>query len=93
VNEKLHMSEPEAQRLSPLFWSPPAGRILDAVVGGNESGEYLRQSRTIAESWGLAGVRTRYDAIPGANHFTAVAPLADPSSTMTLRMVELVRTA
>lgn len=93
VNDALRMSEAEARELSPLFWPPPRGRILDAVVGGEESGEYLRQSRTIVESWGAAGVATRYEDIPGANHFTVIAPLADPASPMTKRMVDLVRTA
>ncbi len=38
-----------------------------------------------------AGVATRFAAIPGANHFTAIAPLADPQSPMTLRLKELAR--
>jgi arylformamidase len=50
------------------------------VVGENESAEYLRQSRTIAEIWSAAGVATRFGTVPGANHFTAIAPLADPGS-------------
>jgi arylformamidase len=66
--------------------------LFDAVVGGEESPEYLRQSRTIAERWGAAGVRTRYEAVPGANHFTVVAPLADPDSAMTRRVAALAKT-
>lgn len=93
VNKALELSEPEAERLSPLFWTPPRGRILDAVVGGDESAEYLRQSRTIAESWGAAGVATRYEAVPGANHFTVIAPLTDPASAMTARLAGLARSA
>jgi arylformamidase len=59
------------------------------VVGGDESAEYLRQSRTIAQVWGAAGVKTRFEAVPGANHFTVIAPLADPHSAMTRRLAEL----
>jgi arylformamidase len=62
---------------------------LDAVVGGNESAEYLRQSRSIVDAWGAAGIETRFAAIPDANHFTAIAPLADPGSQMTLRLKQL----
>jgi arylformamidase len=83
------MDEAEAEGLSPLFWTPPAGRTFDAVVGGGESSEYLRQSRTIAERWGASGVATRYEAIPGQNHFTVIRPLADPESAMTRRLAEL----
>ena len=89
VNKATRMDEAEAERLSPLFWPPPAGRTFDAVVGGDESAEYLRQSRTIAQVWGAAGVRTRFEAVPGANHFTVIAPLADPQSAMTRRLAEL----
>ncbi|HEV2560471.1 MAG TPA: alpha/beta hydrolase [Microvirga sp.] len=92
VNKALGLSEPEAERLSPLLWVPPAGRVLDAVVGGDESAEYLRQSRSIADLWGVAGVATRYEAVPGANHFTVIAPLADPDSAMTRRLAELAQT-
>jgi arylformamidase len=89
VNTALRMSEASARAASPLFWTPPAGRSLDAVVGGNESAEYLRQSRTIVGRWGAAGVATRYGEVAGANHFTAIAPLADPASSMVLRLKQL----
>ncbi len=89
VNKALGMDQASAHAASPLFWTPPAGKSLDAVVGGNESAEYLRQSRTIADRWGAAGVATRYGEVAGANHFTAIAPLADPDSPMVLRLKEL----
>ena len=83
INTALGMDDAEAELQSPLIWQAPAGLRLDAVVGGDESAEYLRQSRTIAERWGRAGVDTRYEAVPGENHFTVIAPLADPGSAMT----------
>ena len=43
----------------------------------------------MADTWGVAGVETRYEAVPGTHHFNVVAPLADPLSTMTARVVEL----
>jgi arylformamidase len=67
----------------------PAGRSLDAVVGAQESSEFLRQSRTIAETWRQGMAMTRYEEIAGANHFTVVDPLADPDSTMTARVAAL----
>jgi len=60
-------------------------------VGENESAEYYRQSRSIVEKWGRAGVATRFDTVAEANHFTAIAPLADPDSSMVLRLKELAR--
>lgn len=89
LNADFKMDEAEARRLSPLFWRPPTGRIFDAVVGGAESAEYLRQSRTIVDAWGKAGVVTRFDAPVGANHFTIIEPLADPNSLIVHRLVEM----
>lgn len=89
VNRALGLTDADAERLSPLAWTPPVGRAIDAVVGAEESAEYRRQSRALAERWGRAGVATRYEEVLGANHFTVIAPLADPDSAMTRRLAEL----
>jgi arylformamidase len=88
-NADLKLDDAEAKRMSPLLWKAPAGRTLDCVVGGIESAEFLRQSRDIADGWGARGVATRYEEIPGANHFTVVDPLSDAQSKMTKRVVQL----
>lgn len=90
-NADLRLDGAEARRMSPLLWKPPAGRTFDCVVGGVKSSEFLRQSREMADGWGARSVATRYEEIPGANHFTVVDPLADPDSKMTKRIVELAR--
>ncbi len=89
INKALRLDHATARTVSPLFWTAPARGSLDAVVGENESAEYLRQSRSIAERWGAAGIATRFGTVPGANHFTAIAPLADPNAPMVLRLAEL----
>ncbi|HEY8565004.1 MAG TPA: alpha/beta hydrolase [Beijerinckiaceae bacterium] len=88
-NAALRLDEAEARAVSPVHWTPPPGIVLDAAVGALESSEFLRQSRLIAEVWGRAGVTVRYDEIAGTNHFTVVAPLADPASPMTRRVAAL----
>jgi arylformamidase len=94
INARLGLTLEEARRQSPLPAPPRVkGLSLDAVVGGDESGEYLRQSRTIVEAWGKAGVTTRLDERAGANHFTVIAPLADPASDMSARLAELAAAA
>ncbi|MGZ5835726.1 MAG: alpha/beta hydrolase [Xanthobacteraceae bacterium] len=90
MNADFKLDEPEARRLSPLFWPAPAGKTFDAVVGGAESSEFLRQSRTLVDAWSKAGVKTRYDAPAGANHFTVIEPLTDPNSAMVNRLLELL---
>jgi arylformamidase len=90
MNADFKLTEAEAKRLSPVLWPAPKGKTLDAVVGGAESSEFLRQSKLIHDTWGRAGVATRYDAPAGANHFTVIEPLADPDSAMVKRLLELV---
>jgi arylformamidase len=93
VNGALRLTQDEAREWSPIHWRPPAGRVLDAVVGGEESAEYRRQSRDVTEAWGKAGVQTRSEDVPGANHFTVIAPLAEPGSPMTRRVAVLASAA
>lgn len=89
VNNALGLSMEDAERESPLFWPAPSPLVMDAVVGGAESAEYLKQSRRLVDVWGLEGVRTRYEEIAGANHFTVIAGLTDPQNAMTARIAEL----
>jgi arylformamidase len=89
INKALGLDQAAARAASPMFWKPPSHGSLDAVVGEAESAEYHRQSRTMAERWGEAGVATRFGTVAGANHFTAIAPLSASASSMTLRLKEL----
>ena len=90
INQALGLDASSATAASPLFWTPPSHGSLDAVVGGNESAEYFRQSKAIVEAWGR-DIATRVGTVADANRFTAIAPLADPDSSMVLRLRELAR--
>lgn len=87
VNAALGLDAATARRLSPLFLPAPS-LPLHAVVGAAEGTEYLRQSSSIAEAWGGT-----WDILPGANHFTAIAPLADPASPLMATMLRMIHAA
>jgi arylformamidase len=89
MNVDLRLDDTEVARISPMYWPVTRGRVFDAVVGGVESSEFLRQSHIITDNWRQRGVETRYEEIAGANHFTVVDPLSDPNSAMTARCAEL----
>jgi arylformamidase len=89
INKALRLDSETARAASPLFWKAPPRGSLDAVVGESESAEYHRQSRSIVEVWGAAGIATRFGTVPAANHFTAIAPLADSNSPMVSRLRQL----
>lgn len=71
----LRLTAASARRLSPALMPAPAGPLA-AVVGGDESEEFLRQNQCIREAWGAAAVPV-CEAIPGTNHFTVLHDLAD----------------
>ncbi|QRG08241.1 alpha/beta hydrolase [Xanthobacter dioxanivorans] len=93
INKALRLDPEEARRLSPALWTVPAGRTFEAFVGGAESAEFLRQSRDLAVTWRAQGTLTAHHEVPGANHFTVVDGLADPSSHMVRRLAEMARAA
>ncbi len=90
VNQDLRLDAEGARNLSPASWPAPRGRTFDAVVGALESSEFKRQSQLIVQAW-RGPAETRYDEVPGTNHFTVIDPLADPQSAMTRRVAELAR--
>jgi len=93
INKALGLTVDEAKRLSPLNWTPPGGGHLIAVVGGAESSEFLRQSRTIVHHWGGAGLAARYHEVTGAHHFNVIAGLANPQDPLVDNLVSLAAKA
>ena len=91
MTEDLRLKETDMTAVSPLFWPPPKEQTFDAVVGGLESSEFLRQSRVVAEAWAKGGTRSRYEEIAGTNHFTVLDALSDPDSGMVKRLAALAR--
>lgn len=91
INGALRMDDKEAIANSPLAMLTPYGSKLIASVGGEESDEYKRQSRVIVDFWRRGGIDATLREEAGANHFTVVAPLADPDSSMVHDLAKLGR--
>ncbi len=96
LNAALRLDAHEAAALSPIHWpapngGAPGGTALDCVVGADETPEFQRQSRAMAELWAAKGATTRFEALSGLNHFTVLDPLADPGSSLVARIVDLAR--
>jgi arylformamidase len=92
LNQALYLSAGISRAASPMFRPAPAkGRRFVAAVGGDESSEFLRQSREIAQTWEKAGLITENVVVPGANHFTILDELIRPGSPVLTRITELAR--
>ena len=89
IDAALNLTSETAREASPLFWTAPKGRQFAAVVGGAESGEFIRQSRQIVADWGKAGVKTECQVVDAANHFTIVDELTKSASPLVQRIVRM----
>ena len=74
----LHLDAAAAARLSPVALPAPK-RPLFALVGGDESEEFLRQNALIRAAWG-AGAVPVCEAVPGRHHMSVLGELADSGS-------------
>ena len=83
MNEKLRLTPEEAHAESPACLEPSHGVPLIAWVGAKERPEFLRQTRLIEEVWCRTGadVVAHYD--PGHHHFSVIAALAEPDTSLT----------
>lgn len=90
-NEALKITSEEARSASPYNWIIDHGLRFDAWVGGDESSEFIRQSRSQAQRWQMMGANADYQEIAGANHFTAIDPLTDLNSLMVKRLLEMLK--
>jgi arylformamidase len=81
VMNDLRLTPTSVSRLSPAFFPRPKGGKLFAVVGLEESDEFLRQNALIRDVWGPTAVPV-CETLPGTNHFTVLSPLADPASRL-----------
>jgi len=87
LNKALGLDIAEARRLSPLFWDLPADKPVVAYVGGDESSEFLRQTRSLCARF--CAFNARGVEVAGAGHFSVIGPLADPESAITRDLVQL----
>ena len=90
LQEVLRLTPQQVQQVSPVR-VPYSGRgRLVAVVGAEESGEYLRQNRLVQQAWGRDRVPVAA-AIKGLNHFSIVDALAQPGHRVNALARELCR--
>ena len=91
VNQDLRLDAAEARRLSPLFWQLQRAASSMRSPAASSPDEFKRQSRLLADTWRQNGAQTRYEEIPGTNHFTVIDALADPQSAMVARVAALAQ--
>jgi arylformamidase len=84
----LKLTPATVRKLSPAGFVRPDG-MLYAVVGADESEEFIRQNELIRQAWGAASVPV-CETIPGRNHLNVLRELADPQARLHRLALELL---
>ena len=92
LQEVLRLTPAQVRQASPARLPAPARGRLISVVGGDESGEYLRQNRLIQQAWGRQRVPLAA-VLPGLNHFSLLDTLARPGTRLHALARQLLRQA
>ena len=84
----LGLDEGRAQLLSPAEMPAPGGPLI-ALVGADESEEFLRHNRLIRKRWGARAVPV-CEAVPDRHHMNVLHDLADPDARAHRLTLELL---
>lgn len=83
INDKVGMDSETARRNSPLRMEPATRAPLALYWGSAETDAFREQSETMAAAWSAKGVPTVAEAVPGANHFTILTGMDNPTHPAT----------
>lgn len=89
LQEVLRLTAQQVHTASPARLPRPDLGVLYSVVGGQESGEYLRLNRLIQQAWGRERVPVA-TTLPGLNHFSILDALAQPGHRLNSLARELL---
>jgi arylformamidase len=87
INVEARLDMAEALALSPALKEPTVDAPLVLAVGGDESGEFKRQSQVLASTWPICSEPVH---VPGAHHLAVVESLANPGQRCHALLAELL---
>ena len=90
VQPMLQLDDGLIVRESPLQHVRPCATPMLVTVGGDEPGEFRRQSAEYYDAWLAAGNHGELWEQPGRNHFMAIDDFLDPDSPLCERLDALL---
>lgn len=90
LQPSLQLTPEQVRQASPALLPPPGQGKLYTVAGGDESEEFLRQSRLIQKAWGKTRVPV-CEALPGLNHFSVLEAMVQPGHRLNELAMELLK--
>ena len=89
LQDSLHLTPEEVNRISPAWMPAPTWGKLYSVVGADESVEFLRHAQLIQDAWGKTTV-PGCEQLLGLNHFSILETLCQPRHRLHQLAVELL---
>ena len=90
LNVALALDQVRSRALSPISMPPAAGCRLVAMVGSDETAEFVDQSQRYVRHWQAGGGAAELVSLAGRNHYTVLCDLLEEQS---LIVGEIVRAA
>ena len=88
----IDLTRQEVETLSPNRLEPRVKCPLLLPVGENETDEYLRHTRLLADAWKDKGFPVKPMILPGHDHFSIMNELNDPASQLSVSIATWGRT-
>jgi arylformamidase len=89
LQDSLKLTPEQVALSSPAFFPRPSQGVLYALVGANESAEFLRHNELMREAWGRKTVPV-CEAVPETNHFSVLEELTAPWTHLHKLALELI---
>jgi arylformamidase len=90
INEWIAMDAATAIRNGPIHNPPLGAPQLVVAAGGDEQPAFHAQQRAYVDAWRAWGHAAREIDASGHNHFTIALELADPKSSLTRALLEMM---
>ncbi len=90
INEVLHMDREAALRNSPVQYAPAVHSPVSIVVAGDETPEFLDQSRELYDCW-KEHIPAEILEPAGLNHYSILESTLDPASPLHQAMLRLMK--
>jgi len=82
LQPKLQLGLGDITALSPICHLPEGAPALSVVVGGQETKEFIRQSREFFNLWTAKGLKSSWLKVPKVHHFSILNGFADKNSDL-----------
>ena len=91
LQPKLQLNMEDVWDLSPIYHLPKTAPNLSVVVGGEETAEFIRQSRDFFDLWMASGLDGEWLEVPSVHHFNILNGFEDKDSDLFQSILSIAR--